>query len=140
MSDARESKDKADKHSTTNMLEPQPGWVYAICQQGNLANVKIGFTTDPVVERFAQSNYARTLAPLQILRAFPCASARVAEGVVHQVLARFCNDVKHEVFDMTGNMDLFDDGEGGGREHRPVVAAARARRPPRVVRLLEGRA
>lgn len=38
----------------------------------------------------------------------PVANARVAEHVVHHILAKYRIDARHELFDLSGNMHLIE--------------------------------
>lgn len=82
-------------------LRMAPGFVYACCPQNELQRVKIGFTTQPDPVYYCHSVHGRLLCPLEILSITGHCNARVAEGVVHLVLAGDRVAEKHEVFDLS---------------------------------------
>ncbi len=77
------------------------GYIYAVCQQGDYASVKIGLTTVLSVERFVCDNYNRSLAPLQLIHVLPTSNCRLAESVVHHFLNPCRLHSKHELFDLS---------------------------------------
>ena len=82
-----------------------PGYVYAVCCQGNLSGAKLGYTTLLVPEAYINSSYARSLSPIQILGVVPCADARLSERVMFHLLHKRRLHPKHEVFDLTDGLD-----------------------------------
>lgn len=78
-----------------------PGFVYACCPENELQRVKIGLTTQPDPVYYCHSVYGRILCPLEILSITGHCNARVAEGVVHLLLAGDRVAEKHEVFDLS---------------------------------------
>ncbi len=89
---------------------PKRGYVYAVCQQGNHASVKVGYTTLLAVEQYVHESYSRSLSPLQILRVLPTSHASLAEKNVHHYLTPHRLHHKHELFDLSsGRLSLFDE-------------------------------
>lgn len=87
----------------------KPGYVYAVCNQGNYGSVKIGFTTLLAVEGYLHAAYSRSLTPLEIIFVMPAANARLSESVMHHLLAQHRVDQNHELFDLSaGLQQLWD--------------------------------
>ena len=91
-------------------MHPQ-GYVYAVCNRGHYASVKIGYTTVPVVEQYLQESYSRSLTPLEIIFAVPVADARLAEKVLHHFLARHRIHRRHELFALDGRLDDLEEAK-----------------------------
>ncbi len=59
----------------------------------------------PVVEGYLFESYSRSLTPLEIIFAIPVADARLAEKILHHVLAPHRIHQRHELFDLTSHLD-----------------------------------
>lgn len=84
------------------------GSCYAVCNQGNYNSVKIGFTTCPVVEAYLDSQYSRSLHPLEVLFVIPAAKARLQESMLHHLLAPYRLHDRHELFDLSSQQAMRD--------------------------------
>lgn len=73
------------------------GYIYAVCRQGVLDAVKISYTTLFTVEQYVYQGYAVSLTPSQIILVTPVSNARVAEAVIHHVVAPYRLHDKHEI-------------------------------------------
>ncbi|KAL3159503.1 hypothetical protein ABBQ38_009921 [Trebouxia sp. C0009 RCD-2024] len=81
------------------------GYVYAVCNRGHYSSIKIGLTTIACVERYLHESYSRALSPLEIIFVIPVANARLAESLLHHILAQHRVDERHELFDLSQAMD-----------------------------------
>lgn len=80
------------------------GYVYAVCNQGHYASVKVGYTSSLAIENYVSLHYSRSLTPLEVVFAMPVANARLSEATLHHMLAPQRVDDNHELFDLSENM------------------------------------
>ena len=86
-----------------------PGYVYAVCRQGDLSGAKLGYTTSLVPEAYINANYSRSMSPLQVLGVVPCANARLSEKVLFHLLHKRRLHPRHEVFDLSDGLQQLAD-------------------------------
>lgn len=77
------------------------GFIYLCTRDGERHAVKGGFTTSECPEHYMQSNYSRTLHPLEILACQSVANASLAEKNMFHALSQYRIHSRHELFDLS---------------------------------------
>lgn len=89
-----------------------PGYCYGVTywsryNKPEYSHVKIGYFTTKEIEQVIHNNYSRILTPLCVICIVPCVNALLGESWLHNGLESVRRDPRHEIFDLTGKVDLF---------------------------------